>query len=452
MGGAQVAGATGYHKDFTRRYEMFGVNRLLWRAVVCSLLVLSVSLAACAPQTQPAAAKEVKVALMYPYSGASARVGQSAKWAYETAVEVINDAHPELDPIPLAKTGGLPNLGGAKIVFVYGDTQSSPEVGYSETQRMISVEKPAVVMGCDASSVTKTASQAAERAGVPFVNADSTSPALNQRGLNWFFRTTPDDSLFAEDGFKFLKQLKEQKGAKVETVALMFEDSEAGTQLTTLGRTLAPQYGFTIVEDITFHSGTTDLSSEVLRLKEANPDALITMGYDPDVILFVRTLKEQQYVPPIVIGHRGGWSLPAVAEQLGTDFENMCSTGVFAADMLETRPLLAKVNEMFKAKSGYDLDADTSRIVVGFLVVAEAINRAGSTDPTAIRDALIATSFTAEQTLIPWEGVKFDPVTLQNTLGRGILTQVIGGQFTTVWPFDAASKEFVYPIPPWSQR
>jgi len=430
---------------------MFGVNsKSLWRAVVCSLVIVSVLLAACAPKT--ASTKEVKIALMYPYSGASARVGQQSKWAFEVAAEVINNAHPELDPIPLAKTAGLPNLGGAKIVFVYGDTQSSPEVGYSETQRMISVEKPAVVMGCDASSVTKTASQAAERAGVPFVNADSTSPALNTRGLNWFFRTTPDDSMFAEDGFKFLKQLKEEKGKKVDTVALLMEDSEAGSQLTLLGRKLAPQYGFKIVEDITFHSGTTDLSSEVLRLKKANPDALISLGYDPDVILLVKTFKEQQYVPPIVIGHRGGWSLPAVAQQLGKDFEDMCSTGVFAPDMLPMRPLLKQINDMFKAKSGFDLDADTSRIVVGLTVVAEAINRAGSTDPRAIRDALIATNFTAEQTVIPWEGVKFDPVTLQNTKGRGILTQVIGGQFTTVWPFDVASKDFVYPIPAWNTR
>jgi branched-chain amino acid transport system substrate-binding protein len=371
---------------------------------------------------------------------------------YQTVAEIINDAHPELDPIPLAKTAGLPNLGGAKIVLVYGDTQGSPEVGYSETQRMISVEKPAVVMGCDASSVTKTASQAAERAGVPFVNDTSTSPALNQRGLNWFFRTTPDDTLFTEDVFKFLKDLKDKKGAKIDTVALINEDSESGTQIAILGRKLAPQYGFKIVEDITFHSGTTDLSSEVLRIKAAKPDALVAMGYDPDVILMVKTLKEQQYMPPIIAANDAGWATPSVLAALGKDMEYICTRSVFAVDMTKTRPLLKAVNDMFKAKSGFDLSGDSSRAVVGLLVVADAINRAGSTDPKAIRDALIQTNFTAEQCVIPWEGVKFDPITLQNTLGRGIVVQVLNGQYTTVWPFDAAAAEVVFPIPAWNAR
>ena len=52
---------------------------------------------------------------------------------------------------------------------------------------------------------------------------------------------------------------------------------------------------------------------------------------------------------------------------------------------------------------------------------------------------------------MPWKGVKFDE-TGQNTLSSGILVQIIDGKYTTVWPFDLASHEVVWPMPKWDQR
>jgi branched-chain amino acid transport system substrate-binding protein len=52
---------------------------------------------------------------------------------------------------------------------------------------------------------------------------------------------------------------------------------------------------------------------------------------------------------------------------------------------------------------------------------------------------------------MPWTGVKFD-ATGQNTLGRGILVQIINGQYKTVYPFNLASQEVVWPMPKWDQR
>jgi branched-chain amino acid transport system substrate-binding protein len=52
---------------------------------------------------------------------------------------------------------------------------------------------------------------------------------------------------------------------------------------------------------------------------------------------------------------------------------------------------------------------------------------------------------------MPWKGVKFDE-TGQNTLGAGILVQVRDGKYATVWPFDLASKDVVWPMPKWDAR
>ena len=85
------------------------------------------------------------------------------------------------------------------------------------------------------------------------------------------------------------------------------------------------------------------------------------------------------------------------------------------------------------------------------MVMADAINRAGSTDPDAIRKALSETNIPGNKLIMPWKGVKFDAKG-QNTLGQGILVQIIGGKYVTVWPFDLAAHDIVWPMPKWDQR
>jgi branched-chain amino acid transport system substrate-binding protein len=85
------------------------------------------------------------------------------------------------------------------------------------------------------------------------------------------------------------------------------------------------------------------------------------------------------------------------------------------------------------------------------LVLADAINRAGSTDPNAIRDALRETDIPADQIIMPWQGVRFDE-SGQNVLGTGIIVQAFEGQYHTVWPFDLATRDLVWPFVCWDER
>jgi branched-chain amino acid transport system substrate-binding protein len=85
------------------------------------------------------------------------------------------------------------------------------------------------------------------------------------------------------------------------------------------------------------------------------------------------------------------------------------------------------------------------------MTLAEAINRAGSTKPEAIQKALVETNIPGNKLIMPWKGIKFD-ATGQNALGSGIIVQVQDGKYVTVWPFDLASKEVIWPMPKWDQR
>ena len=133
-----------------------------------------------------AVASEIVIGAVYPLSGNLAKVGTDIKDSIELAAEIVND---DVDlPVPLGKGKGLPGLGGARVRVVFADHQSSPERGLSEAERLITQEHVVALLGSYNSNVTATASQAAERLKIPFLNETSTSPLLTARGFKWFFR------------------------------------------------------------------------------------------------------------------------------------------------------------------------------------------------------------------------------------------------------------------------
>ena len=131
-----------------------------------SIAAVATLLACVAMLTSAASAKaqqEVKIGVLYPLSGPTAQIGIDAVAAIKTAVEMVNQGA-DL-PLALAKNKGLPGLAGAKVTPIIVDHQGKPEVGQSETERLITQEKVHALIGAYFSSVTAAASQAAERAG-----------------------------------------------------------------------------------------------------------------------------------------------------------------------------------------------------------------------------------------------------------------------------------------------
>ena len=78
----------------------------------------------------------------------------------------------------------------------------------------------------------------------------------------------------------------------------------------------------------------------------------------------------------------------------------------------------------------------------------DAINRAGSTDPEAIRKALSETNIPGSYLALPWEGVKFDQDG-QNIYGRAIMTQWHNDKLKAIWPWNIAETEVVWKLPAW---
>ena len=395
------------------------------------------------------AQQQVKIGVLYPLSGPVAQVGIDAVAAVKTALEIVNEGA-DL-PLPLAKSKGLSGLGGAKVSVVIVDHQGKPEVGLSETERLISQEKVHAVFGAYFSSVTAAASQAAERAGIPFVNAESSQPALTQRGLKYFFRTSPTDETFSVLMFDFLKEYGAKTGQKFQTVSIFHEDTAYGTDSAKVQEKLAKDNGIKVLEKITYKAQTTSLTSEVQRLKAANADVLLPSSYTSDTFLLLRTAKELDYNPKLIVAQNAGFTDPTFITTMGKDAEGSITRSPYNSDLESRIPLLAKVNAIFKKHSnGRDLSDVPARAFTGFMTLLDALNRAGSTDPEKLRAALVATDIPADQLIVPYRGVKFD-ATGQNELVRPILMQVQKGKYCTIYPFELAACP-VIPTPTWAEK
>jgi branched-chain amino acid transport system substrate-binding protein len=407
-----------------------------------NVLLGATAVAALAPIASRAQTSEVVIGVLYPLSGASAQQGVDAQKAYEAALEVINKNH-EFD-LPMAKGEGLSGLGGAKIRLIYADHQGDPQKGRAEAERLITQDKVCAIVGTYQSSVAVTVSQTCERYQIPFMSADNSSPSLHTRGLKFFFRAAPHDEMFTKAMFDFYDALK-KKGTKIETLALFHEDTIFGTDSANAQTKLANERGYKIVADIKYRSNTPSLSAEVQQLKSANADVLMPSSYTTDGILLVKTMAELGYKPNAIVAQAAGFSEKALYDAVGDKLDGVITRGSFSLDLAAKRPMVGAINALFKEKSGKDLNDNTSREFMALVVLADAINRAKSTDGEKIREALVATDIPGEQTIMPWKRVKFDE-TGQNNDADPVLLQYIGGKFVTIFPPQAAIAEAVWPM------
>src|ERR1700737_3096412 len=365
--------------------------------------------------------KTVKIGAIFPLSGNAASAGVHAKAAIEVAMDIINNAHPEFGNFPLAKNAGLAGLGGAKVEVVFADNQGSPATGQNQTLRLITEEKVIALTGAYQSGITLTASAIAEKYGIPFVNGESVAANLTERGFKWFFRVTPVAADFAKIYYDFLKDMK-ASGAKTDSVALVHDNTEYGTSVSSVITSVFKDQGQSIALDIAYAVNATDVQGQVLQLKEKKPDVVIMITYTSDAILYAKTMQALDYKPPLLLGDDAGYSDPSFLKSVGKILQGVFDRSSWSVGPPGSPTFL--INEMYKKRSGGDdMDDTAARQMQGFFVLVDAIDRAKSTEPDKVQAALKATDLKPDQLIMGYKGVKFDEKG-QNTLAAGLVLYV----------------------------
>ena len=398
--------------------------------------------------TNPASAVDkVKIGIIWPLTGNAAAAGQASKAAAELAAEIVNNAHPELGDLPLAKGAGLPNMGGAKLELIFTDHEGNPALAQQLATRLITQDKVDVLMGAYHSSCSFTATAVAERQGVPFMVGESAAGNITGRGFKWTFRGTPIASDYARTYMRFFADMK-KAGKTIGSIAVVNENTDYGTSVANAIVEEAGKANIPVAIRIPYSAKSTDVSAQVLQLKEKKPDVVIFISYTADAILYMKTMKNLEYKPPMVIGDDTGFSDPSFVPAVADIAQGAMNRSAWAIG--KPGSVTSKINDMYKAKTGRDLDDTSARNMQSFFALADALNRAGSTDREKIRVALTQTDLKPNQLMMGYQGVKFDN-TGQNILAATYLIQLHGQKYELVWPDSAATAKLQWPMAGWTK-
>ena len=381
------------------------------------------------------AAETIKVGILLPLSGSVAPIGINNRRGHELAIEEVN------------ANGGIKALDGAKLEIVDGDTQGKPEIGITELQKL---ERQGVVaiMGAYQSGVTFPVTQVSEKLGVPFIDPVAIADSITSRGFKYLFKVSPQASWYARDQIRFVKESSEKVGKPVKSVVLLHEDTLFG-QSTGDGQVAAAgEYGIEVLDRIAYPKDSADMTPTMARIKQLDPDALLLVSYLSDAVLITKTMKELGIDVPIV-GTSAGHIDPAYISTLGSDADYTFTVGEWAPDVKKKG--VTEIAKRFKDKFGIDMNGHAAETYMSTYVLVDALERAGSTDRKALRDALAETNLCGDQNILPYDCVRFDE-TGQSPEAQLIIMQIIDGEHKTVWPFEAASAELQWPVPSWSER
>jgi len=394
-----------------------------------------------------AAEKVLKIGTLFPKTGPCAVAGQRCQAAVETAVEVINGKHADLD-VPLAAKAGL--LDGYKIVLVNADTQGKPDVAKSEAERLYNQEGVYAVIGCYNSSATKPASAVAERAKKIFMCGCSSSAALTDRDFKYFFRLAPTDKTESAEFVELFELMNKESKAGIRTVGFIYENTEFGKHAADEGKAAATKAGFQVVADVPFNPGATNLNSEVQTLKAKNPDVVFGACLGGDYTLWVRTMKQMNWLPKAAINYCTGYQDPIIAKQLGAD-GNYFMGGTGYSPELGARYMkkVAAVEKIYSKKTGVAFDSDSIQEAVAMFILAQAIEKAGSTDVEKVASVLSSAEFDSPLSL--GGKVKFAPGG-QNMKATSVITKLVDLKYIPVYPKSYAEDKPTFPITPWDKR
>jgi branched-chain amino acid transport system substrate-binding protein len=361
------------------------------------------------------AAEAVNIGGLYPVTGSFAQIGVGCVNAAKLAVQMVNDA------------GGIKSLGGAKLNLIVFDVQSDTTVTRTETDRLISGYKPSAIHGCFASALTLIASEVAERAKVPLLTGSSTDQ-LNQ-GRHYTFTPFSRASQFA------LAQLQMARLVSDEPkVAVIFENTAFGTATSKGLREQAPAQGVEIVMFEPYSAGLTDASPLINKVKASGANMLFPVSYLNDLILIIRSIK-QVGLNIAINGGSGGFVIPDFYKNVGTLAEGLLGVAHWNHDMSADSQA---VNAAYQKQYGEFLFEYAGGLVAQTFMIADALERAASTDPQKVRDAIATLDVSkGYAAMCPGGKVKFGED------GKNIYAHPVGvqwqhGDLATVFPKDEA--------------
>ncbi len=387
---------------------------VLLSALLCFSLMLS--LTGC---DEDDSSDVIKIGSIHPLTGSMAYEGQALVNSQKIAVDRINE---------------LGGINGKRLELKVVDSLGTAGGAATAAQKLINMNVCALT-GTYTSGSAQVVSRTAEKFSVPFVVTVAASETLLTNGYKYSFRIQPSTVTFSENFIEYIPFIKTDD---MKTVAIIYEDSNYGAGIAGYIEKNIEKTGLEIVGMLPYSASASTLSSEVTKLISLDPDILIPVGYYSDQNLLAKEIIDRGVSFPMIMGVANG----AYSDAKFTDTYGTAADGFFDINYRynpnseEAEYLLERYREIY----GEEIPVCAIYGYESIMVIADALKRAKSTDPEALREALSETDMTDH--LLPQNEIIFDEAG-ENINSAGVLIQIQNGKQVIVYPEKYAEGEAI---------
>jgi branched-chain amino acid transport system substrate-binding protein len=418
------------------------------------LAIGAVAAALVMPLAVQAGAKEIKIGVIFDYTGPLAAGGSEAgAIGTKIAIDMINER------------GGVE---GYTINAIFADAQSKPEVAINEAERLLSSEKVDFLMGVYSSAqCVPLAAKIDAQKSFFWANICVSSAVFKGRNLRYVFRAQVHSDTYGTVSPDFLAAYSQERfgiAPKDLKLAIIHEDGPYGSGMASGNVVGAERHGMQVVLKEGYSRSAPDLSSLVTKLKRARPDVVLHTGYNPDITLFLRQAREAGLRFKVLIGHGAGYGqIDKLMATFGDDVNYIYNVDPVAAQLLDPSTLAPGLGDLTKEMiKRYKAEKNVKEVPphtsMGFNqswifftdVLPRAIKKYGGYDAESLRKAALDTDI-PEGGTIQGYGVKFYPpgheMSGQNMRSSPVVMQYIDGATKISWPKGLQTADPVLPLP-----
>jgi len=300
-------------------------------------------------------------------TGDTATFGTSTKEGIELAVEEINRQPPLGRPIEIRTE----------------DDQGKSEQAVSVVTKLIAQDRVVAVLGEVASTNSLAGAQVCQREGIPMITPASTNPQVTQVG-DFISRVCFIDPFQGSVMAKFAYNTLKARRAAV----LWDNKSDYSKGLLQFFKETFKSLGGQITSEPSFAKGDSDFNPQLNAIKQTRPDVIFVPGYYTEVGTIARQARDLGITVPLLGGD--GWDSPKLFESAGNALEGCYFSNHYSSESED--PRVQGFISAYKAKFGGKVpDAMAALGYDAAKVLAAAIEKAASTDPSALKDAIAQT-------------------------------------------------------------
>jgi branched-chain amino acid transport system substrate-binding protein len=383
----------------------------------------------------------VTVGLLTAKSGPDAATGVEAIRGAELAIDVVNNSYPQL-PLALGPSDGLSN--GVKLALSVGDTQGAPERVDEQVSKLINDGALGVVLADDL-EVARSASRKVDIAGIAMVDATSTADLFGDLNSTGHFRIQPSDRSAVQATMAFL--FSQRAGGETIGKLAVFgpkatasgnEEVEAIRQaISDLGQA----DGYLPGPALALGAGGSSTDDLAAAVDSTHSDVAVAIVTGPQDLAAAADLaaRLEGRTPVFAVGPAAGGADSAKVAKT-----TLLRTVSYSAEYTARNPVAVQVAKLYTQRYGGRITALAASAFTATMTMAMSIDRAKTLSAGDVRGAAQQLSVPATQTIMPWDGIRFDG-NGNNELAASVIEQRTASGFQVVHPRELATAKIAWP-------